>query len=108
MLKESYIANWKNIKGTKIRVARPSVLSPSEKLLKDYKDGKIDWEGYEIRFRREILNNPRAMEKLREIKELSEKRDIFLMCYEKERPCHRFILMGMIANLRRRKKWKKK
>jgi len=97
-LKETYIANWNNVKGIKIRVARPSILGPSKELLKDYKENRIDWKEYEKRFREEILNNPKAIEKLKEIKELSKKNDVYLVCYEKNPPCHRFILLDILKS----------
>jgi uncharacterized protein YeaO (DUF488 family) len=99
MLRETYIANWNKVNGKKIRVARPSVLSPSLKLFKDFKGGKITWEEYEERFKSEILQNPTAMQRLIEIKDLSKIEDVFLICYEKKPPCHRFILMDIIKGL---------
>lgn len=101
VLKEGYIGNWKSYPKDeiKIRVARPSVLAPSKELLRDWKEGKISWAEYERRFRAEIMSNPKAMEKLRDIKRLAEKKDVRLMCYEKNPPCHRFILMEMIKEI---------
>lgn len=101
-LKEGYIAKWKEYPRDeiKIRVARPSVLAPSEELLRDWKEGRITWEEYERRFREEILSNPKAVEKLKEIKRLlDEGKDVRLMCYEKNPPCHRFILIELINSL---------
>ena len=98
MLKEGYIGKWKKYPKdeVKVRVARPSVLAPSKELLKDFKEGKIGWAEYEKRFRNEVLNNPKAMARLREIKKLAEEKDVRLMCYEKNSPCHRFILIDLI------------
>ena len=66
---EGYIAKWKKYPENeiKIRVARPSVLGPSKELLRDYKDGKIDWVGYEERFRGEMKLNREAINKLKEL-----------------------------------------
>lgn len=99
-LKEGYIGKWSRYAKdeVKIRVARPSVLAPSERLLKRWKGGKIDWAEYERRFREEILSNP-AVAKLREIKKLAEEKDVRLICYEKNPPCHRFILIDMVREL---------
>ena len=101
MLKEGYIGKWKNYPEdeVKVRVARPSVLGPSLELLKDWKEGKIDWEEYTRRFRKEILSNPKALAKLREIKKLAKEKDVRLICYEKNPPCHRFVLMDLINSL---------
>ena len=106
---EGYIANWKNYPKDeiKIRVARPSVLAPSQELLSEFNRLKKRygreraWElsGYEERFRREILSNPKATAKLREIKELAKNRRVRLICYEKNPPCHRFILMKLIEEV---------
>lgn len=101
MLKEGYIAKWKKYPEDeiKIRVARPSILGPSKELLAGAMSGRVDWPEYERRFRAEILGNEKAMAKLKEIKELAEKKDVRLICYEKNPPCHRFILMDLIAKL---------
>lgn len=101
MLKEGYIGRWKKYPKdeVKVRVARPSVLAPSKELLKDFKEGKIDWGGYERRFRKEILGNPKAVARLKEIKKLAEEKDVRLICYEKNPPCHRFILIDLINSL---------
>lgn len=101
MLKEGYIGKWKKYPKdeVKVRVARPSVLAPSKELLRDWKEGEIDWAEYERRFREEILNNPKAVAKLKEIKKLAEEKDVRLICYEKNPPCHRFILIDLINSL---------
>jgi len=100
-LRESYIANWRNLpkEAIKIRVARPSVLAPSKELLRDWKEGRITWGEYEERYRQEILSNPKAVRKLLEIKALAEEKEVYLLCYEREPPCHRFILIELIEGL---------
>ena len=101
MLKEGYIARWKKYPKDeiKVRVAnwpyKRNLLGPSKELLKDWKEGKIDWLEYERRFRKEILSNSNAVAKLKEIKKLAEKKDVRLICYEKNPPCHRFMLIQM-------------
>jgi uncharacterized protein YeaO (DUF488 family) len=101
MLKESYISHWKNLPADaiKIRVARPSILSASKDLLTAYKSGRISWEVFETRFRKEIQSNPKAIAELYRLKDLSKTNDVYLICYEKTSPCHRFILLDMIQNL---------
>jgi ribosomal protein L15E len=56
MIKESYISMWNKLPHDviKVRVARPSVLSASKELLYDYKEGRISWQEFENRFRKEI------------------------------------------------------
>jgi len=101
MLKESYISQWKNLPADsiKVRVARPSVLSASKTLFTDYKNGRISWETFEKRFRNEIKNNPQAIAELYRLKTLSQTQDVYLICYEKHYPCHRFILMDILNEL---------
>lgn len=122
MLKESYIGNWRKIPkdAIKIRVARPHVLSPSQKLLSDYKtyektyfkrcgDKKFARErawtmtNYKIRYEREIMSNPKAVEELYRIRDLAKEQDVYLLCYEKDFPCHRFILLEIIGNCESKK-----
>lgn len=102
MLKESYIANMKNLPGDAIIIivtrTAGHVLSPSWELLKDYKHGKINWEGYEARFKQEMTNE-NCMDEMRKIKLMSKSKDVFLVCYEKSGHCHRFLLMDMINKL---------
>ncbi len=84
----------------KVRVARPSVLSASKGLFNDYKEGRIDWKEFEKRFRTEMLSNPKAVAELKRLKELSEEKDVYLICYEKTYPCHRYILIDLIHELK--------
>jgi len=101
MILEGYIAKWQSYpKGErKVRVARPSILAPSLRLLSAYKEKLIDWHEYERRFINQIVNDKRAIERLREIAVESLERDVRLMCYEKNPPCHRFILLEMVKVL---------
>lgn len=102
MLKESYLANMKNlpVDAEKIVVTRRAghVLSPSWKLLNDYKNGRINWDQYVERFKHE-MNNDICIAAMRKIKWMSKSKDIFLICYEKSGHCHRFLLMDMINKL---------
>ena len=102
MIKESYISMWNKLPDDiiKVRVARPSILSPSKELFNDYKNGKINWEEFEVRFRKEIQNNTKAVTELKRLKELAEEKDVYLICYEKTYPCHRFILIDLIKELK--------
>lgn len=103
MLKESYLANMKNLPKDSIKIlvtrTAKSLLSPSWVLLNDYKSGKIDWDEYVNRFKEEMNTNVhKGM--MREIKKLAEKKDVYLICYEAPgKNCHRYILMDMIDNI---------
>ena len=104
MLKETYIAKMKemaakNPEAVFIVVTRSAghVLSPSWKLLNDYKDGKIDWNRYTLRFRAEMAT-AECREEMKRIWDLSQKKDVYLVCFEKDgENCHRHILIGMMA-----------
>lgn len=120
MLKESYIANWRKIPkdAIKIRVARPHILSPSQKLLSDYKNYEERYlkngntknlarerawtlTNYKIRYETEIMSNPKSVKELYRIRDLAKEKDVYLLCYEKDFPCHRFILLEIIGNCKK-------
>lgn len=102
MLKESYLANMRNLPENveKIVVTRTAghVLSPSKVLLWDYKKGRITWDQYVERFKQE-MNNDVCMAAMRKIKWIAKSKDVYLICYEKSYPCHRFLLIDMITRL---------
>ena len=113
VLKEGSVKNANDLNGVKILVTRYwprghkketfdhwlRELAPSFELYRDWKKGKMAWEEYEMRFKEEKLGNPEVIKKMREIKQLSEKTDVFLLCNETEHPCHRFILMELMRKL---------
>ena len=118
MLKESYVAKLKTLPkdAIKIEVGYPSLFSPSETLLKEFNDikskfmkrGLIETDArkkawkqtdFEKRYREEIESKPEVISRLKEIKELSGKKDVFLYCYCGSYPCHRFILMDIINKM---------
>ncbi len=102
MLKDSYLSNIVNLPRDAIKmiVTRKAghVLSPSWGLLRDYKDGKINWEQYTERFKQEMTNDI-CIAEMRKIKWMAKDKDIFLICYEKSGNCHRHILKKMIEEL---------
>lgn len=114
-VREGYIAKWKTYPTdeVKFRVARPSVLGPSKELLASvllakeqcekngWSQNCHDWAWhavkYERRYRKEIRENPAAAKKILEITALVlNGKNVRLICYEKGRSCHRFILKEMI------------
>jgi len=49
---------------------------------------------YENRFRDQIMRNPEALKKLKNISQRAQKEDVFLVCYEgPSKACHRRILL---------------
>ena len=76
------------------------VLSPSRKLLNYYQLKRISWDQFVFRFREE-MNNDFCKSVMKVIKERSKEVDVYLVCacYNKEKRCHRFILMDMIEKM---------
>lgn len=110
-IKTGYLANMESYPDseTYILVMRErgnDELAPRKELLKDYKnleerfDRETAWEktDYEVRFRRKIKNSLKAEKKIEKIAFLVAffDEDVRLICYEKNPPCHRFILKDII------------
>lgn len=106
MLKETYYNSYKGwgFKPPKdsvvIHVDRSSgyILSPSWKLLNEYKGHKINWNEYVRRFKEEMSNEV-CINKMKEIKELAKEKDVYLVCYCSTKRCHRFLLMDIIEKM---------
>lgn len=102
MLIDGYLAKFKTYSKDEelivVTAVAKSILAPSWVLLNDYKTGRINWKEYERRFRIEMLK-PEAIKEMQRIKELAKTKTVRLICYEKQYPCHRFILIDMIKEL---------
>ena len=69
-------------------------LSPSKKLLWDYRSKRISWREYAERYIKEMKSRQAI---IRLLAELSKLTDICLLCWEiDERFCHRRLLAEMI------------
>lgn len=105
MIYSTYIGNLRNIPPhfEVIRIAYPSVLGPDKKLLWDYKDGRINWQQYVQIFKWQIIHNDKAQAELTRVKNLGERTDIVLYCYENLRKpgsrCHRTLVMKMLEDM---------
>lgn len=84
-------------------------LSPSKTLLFESLDLKRRglWDqahfdnSYAPRFLKEMLGNPQAMDKLRELERLSREKDVLIACYcPNADDCHRSLIMRIIAQMR--------
>ena len=99
VLKESYLANLGNLpsESIKLNVTRSAghLLSPSVKLLVDYKEKRVDWNTFCRRYKQE-MDNEGCRKIMMIIKNLSIHEDVYLLCLEKSGNCHRHILMEMI------------
>lgn len=88
-------------------------LGPSAELLKEYRDGVVDWPGFEERYKREqadqqqcrqvvYIRDQKASDEivlrspLQVLHDLEEQyKYVILMCWENHSHCHRFILINM-------------
>lgn len=101
----SYFANLKNIpsnivpisiakwapKG--INIQQYFKLAPSGRLLSSYKNGLITPKQYEIIYIKENLEKLSYDELLRDLSDMSQGKDVVLLCYEtKDKFCHRNIV----------------
>ena len=121
----SYFAISKNLKGTRISVARfnnprmvqgsidgiQTSFAPSKNLILSYKDEKIQWGEYKRRYiaeqRKHYRENLGDFEKLLD---RATREDITLLCYERfEGPktkCHRLLLYDILQKIAKAKKYK--
>jgi len=112
-IKTGYLANINNYPDLEVHILvmrgrGNDELAPSKRLLEDYKelekrhDRETAWEktDYEHRFRAEIKNNLEAGLQIERIAFLTAffEEDFRLICYEKDSPCHRFVLKDIIEN----------
>lgn len=76
------------------------LLSPSIALLVAYKDGRITWDQYVIRYKKE-MNNEACRNEMKKIKDMAKTIDVYLICFcwNKDKKCHRFLLMDMIEKM---------
>ncbi len=100
----SYIGMAKNIPDDIIKVSislyppkfvkfkNYRLLAPSESIFIEYKSGKIGEDGYIRRFKNEILKPLNIEKVIKDLMELSGGKDIVLLCFEKDKFCHRHIV----------------
>lgn len=63
---------------------------------------QIAWEqcDYITRYQKHIFSNPRAIQRLHYLKHLADHgKTVVLVCYEKDPPCHRFLLLEILGDL---------
>jgi len=102
VIRESYLANMRRLPPDAMKIvvtaASKSPLAPSWSLVKAWhaKPRLLSWQEYQKRYRMEIRKNPAALKLLHKIKTISQHKDVYLICYEKHFPCHRFILLDIV------------
>lgn len=73
-------------------------LAPSTNLLKSYHDKKIDWEKFEKRFKKEVLD--KQNDYLDILLDISKKHAITLLCWEfKGENCHRLLVTKRLKQM---------
>ena len=101
MIYESYIAKIRDVPtAERFLVNRNrghNELSPNEALLRDFKSGKLPWDGFRSRFLSELTEE--SWQTLHSLVDRSSKENICLICYERDFPCHRFILIELLIDL---------
>jgi uncharacterized protein YeaO (DUF488 family) len=72
------------------------VLGPSRELLRAFKDGEIDWSGYEPRYLEEMRGEDQRAA-IRELAKLASTETVTVMCVCKsDDECHRRLLRDLI------------
>lgn len=73
-------------------------LAPTYDILMSYKEGRITEEQYIQRYQNEVLSKLNPYRVLQDLKDLSDGRDIILLCYENSRSfCHRHLVADWLT-----------
>ncbi len=109
MIKETYISAQKrvvphgeivlDISRFRKRESHVSPLAPSRELLDDWDQGKIVWKKYVERYYQELKENEEATALIVDIADLSARKNVWLVCTEREYPCHRFLVKQVIERI---------
>lgn len=76
-----------------------SPLAPSRELLDDWNQDRLRWKDYVERYYQELKERGEANKLIGEITDLAAKDDVWLVCMEKEYPCHRFLVIHIIEKI---------
>ena len=106
---EEFKSKYPNAHFEVITNTAKSILAPSKELLidagifknpNDTESPKMEFKEFIFRFMEEIYSNLKACSKLLELKNLSEKKTVFLVCSCKNLEfCHRLIIKYMIEKI---------
>ncbi|MCL5069143.1 MAG: DUF488 family protein [Thaumarchaeota archaeon] len=73
--------------------------SPKADLLKSYRQGSIGWPEFERLFNVQLETDEDSRAAMKQLSELSKKRSITLLCYEREgEKCHRRIVKARLQD----------
>ena len=81
------------------RKADISPLAPSQELLDDWNQGRIVWKEYVERYYQELRENEAVHSLIQHIADLAAREDVWLVCMEKQYPCHRFLVKEVIERI---------
>ena len=74
-------------------------VSPKADLLRSFREGSIGWEEFERRFKLQLDSDEDSRAAVKQLLELSKKRSITLLCYEREgEKCHRHIVKAQLQD----------
>ena len=76
-----------------------SPLAPSQKLLDDWNQDRIVWKEYVERYFQELRENDAVHSLIQHIADLAAREDVWLVCMEKQYPCHRFLVKQVIERI---------
>lgn len=109
MIRETYLAARKrvvlpgdvvlDISRFRKKKGEISPLAPSQELLDDWNQGRIVWKAYVERYYQELKENNEASSLIEGIAELAAGKDVWLVCKEREYPCHRFLVKQVIERI---------
>lgn len=74
-------------------------LSPSQSLLKSYKEGERNWGDFKQAFLSELRENIDSLEIIQALNQHIVNYNVTLLCYEKDgTPCHRHMVRDIVEN----------
>lgn len=76
-----------------------SPLAPSFELLSDWNQDRIVWKDYVERYYGELKEKREAGLLIEEIAGLAARQDVWLVCLERDYPCHRFLVKEVVEKI---------
>lgn len=76
-----------------------SPLAPSQDLLRDWNEDRIVWKEYVERYYQELKTKKEVDPLIAKIADLAAQEDVWLVCMEREYPCHRFLVKQVIERI---------
>jgi uncharacterized protein YeaO (DUF488 family) len=76
-----------------------SPLAPSQDLLRDWNEDRIVWKEYVERYYQELKAKKEVDPLIAKIADLAAQEGVWLVCMEREYPCHRFLVKQVIERI---------